>query len=215
MNLKLRFLQLLQSLQCIQSSEWFAELIAAYQQPQRHYHTLEHLSECLSHFDRYRKDAVQPAEVEYALWFHDAVYELHATDNEQRSAQWAVQILQDSGIAQSVQQRVRRLILATQHGAVVPQTADEKLVVDIDLSIFATSATRFAAYQQQIRTEYQTVPDVLYYQKRLAVLKHFLIQQPLYHTPSIRADLEATARFNLQTALRDFSFLNSVNKINM
>lgn len=38
-------------------------LLAAYEEPQRRYHTLEHLTECLDLVARYRHVAVEPAEV--------------------------------------------------------------------------------------------------------------------------------------------------------
>ncbi len=65
----------------------FQCLVTAYQEPQRRYHTPEHLSECMALFDDHRQLAAQPAEVEMALWFHDAVYDVKAHDNEARSFQ--------------------------------------------------------------------------------------------------------------------------------
>lgn len=67
----------------------FQRLMTAYQEPQRHCHTLAHLSECMALFDDHRHLAAQPAEVEMALWFHDAVCDVKAHDNEARSARWA------------------------------------------------------------------------------------------------------------------------------
>jgi predicted metal-dependent HD superfamily phosphohydrolase len=53
-------------------------LLAAYCEPQRHYHTLQHLEECFAHFDKVRHLANNPAAIELALWFHDSVYDVHA-----------------------------------------------------------------------------------------------------------------------------------------
>ncbi|RZL07150.1 MAG: hypothetical protein EOO62_17560, partial [Hymenobacter sp.] len=50
----------------------FARLAAAYDAPERHYHTLQHLENLLN---RVGEHALQdPVVVELAIWFHDAVY---------------------------------------------------------------------------------------------------------------------------------------------
>jgi hypothetical protein len=65
------------------------QLLCAWDEPQRHYHTLQHLAECLTMFDTLRAHAGQPADIELALWFHDAIYDVQGHDNEARSAHWA------------------------------------------------------------------------------------------------------------------------------
>jgi predicted metal-dependent HD superfamily phosphohydrolase len=52
-----------------------AELLAR-REPQRRYHTLQHLRECLGHLEAVLDQVPDPAAIELALWFHDAVYEL-------------------------------------------------------------------------------------------------------------------------------------------
>ena len=60
-------------------------LLARYSEPHRKYHTLEHLDACLGNFALVRDHATHPSEVELALWFHDAIYEIPARGNERRA----------------------------------------------------------------------------------------------------------------------------------
>lgn len=183
---------------------WHERLLAAYAEPQRHYHTQQHLAECLTGLQEAlaapEPPAVQaPAEIAMALWFHDAVYGFGVKDNEQRSAALAVSALQSAGVAADGVARVAALVLATQHTA-APTTLDEQLLVDLDLAILGASPERFAQYEQQIRQEYAWVPEATFREARARVLQGFIDRPVLYHTPWLRTQYEAQARANLRCA---------------
>ncbi len=181
-------------------AELMQQLLAAYQEPQRKYHTQQHLAECLALLQEHLDLAEQAGEVEIALWFHDAVYDVKASDNEQKSADWAVRSLVEAGVAQERIDRVVQLIMATRH-AVLPQGRDQQLLVDIDLAILGSSRERFLEYEQQISEEYSWVPEVLFHHKRRAVLEEFMARRPIYSTAPLRQKLERQAKENLAFSL--------------
>ncbi|MFM2059496.1 MAG: hypothetical protein RLY71_3881 [Pseudomonadota bacterium] len=177
------------------------QLLAVYSEPHRHYHCLQHLEECIARFDESINHATRPGEVEMALWFHDAIYDLQGKDNERRSADWAAQELAACGAAGPVIRRIESLIMATCHAA-VPLDADQQLLVDIDLAILGAPPTRFAEYDRQVKAEYAWVPDALYRSKRREVLLGFLSRPFIYSTGHFMERFEQQARANLQEAIR-------------
>ena len=176
------------------------QLLSAYQEPQRKYHSLQHLTECLAMLQEYLELAEEPGEVEIALWFHDAVYDVKAGDNEQKSADWAARSLADAGVAQARIERVVRLIMATRH-AVLAEGRDQQLLVDIDLAILGSPRARFVEYERQIAEEYSWVPEMLFRQKRRTVLEEFIARRPIYSTAALRQKLERQAHDNLAFSL--------------
>jgi predicted metal-dependent HD superfamily phosphohydrolase len=184
------------------------KLVGAYEEPHRQYHTLQHLTECISLLERHLHLAVNPGEVEIALWFHDAVYDVKGEENEAASAVWAEEALRAAGVPASSLERVSKLIMATCHAA-PPEGPDEQLLVDVDLSILGAPGPRFVEYEAQVRAEYQWVPAQLFCERRRAILTEFLARQSIYHTPQIRDVLEAQARANLAYALKQLGANNS------
>src|SRR5437763_566250 len=67
----------------------FELLAAAYSAPERHYHNLEHLEEVFRVAARLGTLTDDPGPLQLAIWFHDAVYDARAGDNEARSADLA------------------------------------------------------------------------------------------------------------------------------
>ncbi len=177
-----------------------AALIAAYAEPQRKYHSLQHLTECLEWFELVWELPIHAAEVELALWFHDAVYDVKRPDNEMRSAEWATAELVNAGVAPEVVGRVSALILATKHTA-VPTELDEQVLVDIDLATLGAPEARFAEYGQQIRDEYAFVPEEPFKQRRRILLGSFLDRPCIYCTSHFHELLEERARANLRGAV--------------
>ncbi|NJD06955.1 MAG: N-methyl-D-aspartate receptor NMDAR2C subunit [Methylococcaceae bacterium] len=177
-----------------------SELLDRYSEAQRAYHTAQHLEECFGWFDRVRSRCLRPAEVELALWFHDAVYDPRRTDNEERSAAWVQRELAAAALGDAVAGRVRDLVLATAHGA-IPDELDACLLVDVDLSILAADRGRFAEYETQVRQEYAWVDDAAFAAGRSRVLRGFLERPSVYLTEWFREKLETTARRNLTRAL--------------
>lgn len=176
------------------------ELISACSLPPRRYHTIQHLEECLSAFESVRHLAAAPFEVEAAIWFHDAVYLIPWDDNEQQSALLAYTRLTDGGANQIIASRITNMILATDHHR-EPATPDQRLMVDIDLAILGAEPARFTQYEQQVRREYESVPDEVFNAKRRALLTHFLSRNEIYKTKHFRELLEARARANIRSAI--------------
>lgn len=175
-------------------------LIAAWNEPQRKYHTEQHLRECLTLFEEFQHLAEHPHEVELAIWFHDAIYDIKGKDNELKSAEWARSALASSGVSEEKCQRIYELIMATEHSAMdALDTADKQLLVDIDLAILGSSPARFAEYEQQVRAEYSYVPGFIFRRKRRQVLGGFLKRNPIYQMPDLKLRFELQARRNLSS----------------
>lgn len=174
-------------------------LLQAYTEYQRHYHTLQHIVECLAAFHQVKAYLDDPTAVELAIWFHDVVYNPQAIDNEVQSAELMLKLCQNT-FKQSVVEKAYQWIIATQKHQ-PSQEDDLNYLLDIDLAILGSSEARFLQYEQQIRLEYAWVEQELYEVKRAEVLQHFYLMQPLYQTEYFRAHLEESAKMNLSKSL--------------
>jgi predicted metal-dependent HD superfamily phosphohydrolase len=181
-------------------SRLHGELVACYREPHRKYHTLQHLEECFSKFEEVRALARHPAEIELALWFHDAIYNVKRRDNEKKSADWARTSALAAGTPEAACDRVHALIMTTRHKA-VPHGTDAELLVDVDLSILGAAPDRFDQYERQVREEYAWVPDFLYRRERRAILKDFLAHPRIFSSTHFRSRYEQQARANIKRSI--------------
>lgn len=179
----------------------FERLIACYSEPHRKYHTTRHLDECFVKLEDLRTEAKHPEVVEFALWFHDAVYDTKRQDNEAKSAEWARATASVANLPVAVGERIHKLIMATCHDA-EPNEPDEKVLVDVDLSILGETPERFDEYEDQVREEYSWVPAVLFRAKRLEILREFLARASIFNTRKFVKAYEAQARANLERSIK-------------
>ncbi len=193
----------LSSLGVLDPGEIFDALHAEYTGQGRHYHSDTHVAECLRHLERLRHLALQPEEIEVAIWFHDAIYDTRKNDNEEQSAAWAVRYLDDAGVNPDVVSRVENMILCTKTH--VADTEDAELMLDIDLGILGTTQEIFESYDEAIRREYHWVPEADYRKGRTAVLASFLERDTIYKTEVFLDEYEKQARENLQRKISTLS----------
>lgn len=185
------------------AEEVHARLAERYAEPHRRYHDLRHLQEVLQTVDELSDAADDIDAVRWAAWFHDAVYDVHRADNEERSADLAVRELTGLGYDTTRVDEVARLVrlTATHH----PEQGDANgaVLCDADLRILASDPWRHAEYVHDVREEYAHVPEAEFRRGRAAVLRDLLSADRLYRTEAAHGRWEERARANLTAELRE------------
>lgn len=176
-------------------------LLARWQEPQRRYHTLAHLTAVLDRVDLLEEYADDPDVVRLAAWFHDAVYLPDRSENEERSARLAERALPEAGVSGAKTERVARLVRLTVTHDPADDDRDGQVLCDADLAVLAAPPAAYAAYTAAVREEYHFVPNDAFREGRAAVLRHLLQLPRLFRTPYGRERWEATARYNLTAEL--------------
>ena len=186
-----------------------ADLRNRHAEPQRHYHTWDHIEALLRWFEARRNHLHDPLSVELAILFHDAAYDPTRSDNEAESAR----LLKDTdlpGVSDAVRARAVRMIEATARheipdGLEPADQSDMAEFLDMDLSILGARSEVFDAYEDAIRREYAFVPEALYREARRGILQRFLERERLYFSDWGRDRFEATARANLAASIAALS----------
>jgi len=176
----------------------YAGLVREFSAPDRHFHTLAHIRDCVQRVDEVAPLLGQRDEVELGLWFHDAIYAPGDPANERRSAELFLGFA--AGAAPGFRQRVSRLILATRHIAPV-QYDDRAFIVDIDLAGLGEPWEEFMHKGDLLRREFAGVSDAAYYGAQVVFLQRLVERRSLFATAYFRAAHETAARSNLQRLL--------------
>ena len=178
----------------------FEKLVQAYSEKHRGYHNSAHINAVLAEFANVSNYADDKAAIELALWFHDAIYKIHSSTNEKDSADWARNFIVQCKGSEAFANLVDSLIMATEHNF-LPTKNDEKLIVDVDLSILGSSEAKYWEFEDSIRKEYKIIPWIIYRKKRIALLEYFLKREYVFSHEYFREKYEEKAKINLERAI--------------
>lgn len=183
-------------------------LVDRWREPHRVYHTTLHLAAALDALDSVAGDTQLSDRVLWqarlALWFHDAVHDGVAQQDEERSAALVAELLgplAGAGVSTEDLDEVARLVLVTADHDPAPGDAVGGLVSDADLAVLGGSPAGYARYTHQVRAEYCDVPDPLFRAGRAQVLSDLLAGGPLFRTAPGAARWQEAAVANLRAEL--------------
>jgi predicted metal-dependent HD superfamily phosphohydrolase len=184
------------------------ELSALYEAGGRHYHNLAHIEAMLGLAADYRASLHDPVAVEAAIWFHDAVYDSRAKDNEAQSAALTENKLASRTDAERLGRIAAMIIATATHELPSLQSLgdehfvrDTALFLDMDLAILGAAPDAFDAYEQAVRREYAWVEEPMWRAGRSAILKNFLARRHIFHTEEFRQRFEPQARQNMARSI--------------
>ncbi len=179
------------------------DLLTRWAEPQRRYHTTDHLLAVLDRVDELlpHVQAPDPAAIRLAAWFHDAVYLPDRSTNEERSARLAERALPEAGVPEPRVAETARLVLVTRDHDPAEGDTNGEVLCDADLAVLAGSPAAYGAYAAAVREEYGFVPDDAFREGRANVLRHLLGLSRLFRTPEAHDRWEAAARRNMATEL--------------
>ncbi|MGV0744032.1 HD domain-containing protein [Mycolicibacterium sp. XJ870] len=178
------------------------DLLARWSESHRKHHNVAHLHEMLDAIGSLADEGVQfdREAVELAAWFHDAIYEIGRDDNEERSAQLALDLLSGSPL----RDEVARLVRLTKTHRVEDGDVNAAVLSDADLSVLGSEPERYRQYAAAVREEYADIPDDMFKPARAQVLTT-LMEGRLYYTEPGQRRWEETARRNLTAEIAELT----------
>ena len=177
-------------------------LLNLYSPKHRSFHNTEHIEWCLNEFNQVRHLAENPDEVEFAIWYHDAIYNPGLEGNEEKSADLAQIMSNAIGLDEEIGKRVYSLVLATKHNGYYPSN-DAKLLSDIDLISLGLDEYEFDKYSEEVRKEFSYVDYRKYLHGRISFAKTMLAKERIYQTDYFYKKYNQKARQNLERHLND------------
>lgn len=176
------------------------DLQVRYGEPHRHYHTWEHIENMLEMFEEIKYSLENRVAVEFAILYHDVIYDPNSFDNEERSADLSMEILGPM-YTHNVREIVEALILHTKTHKIHEESyvagGDLQYFLDMDLASLGVSEEQFDLNGENIRKEYAHLTDEEYEAGRLAFFNSFLARDRIYFTDYFYDKFEVLARNNL------------------
>jgi len=181
----------------------FEDIVARHSEPHRRYHGLSHLTALFDLLERHAPDIAPGSAARLAVWWHDAIYDPKASDNEERSAHLARTTLQDLRTREALVDETAELILKTKrHWDSGRASAAGDAFLDADIAILGASPAVYDAYAAGVRREYGWASDELYRHGRSAFLQSALARERYFRTDGFEIAYGAQARENMANELK-------------
>ncbi len=209
-NLKTNWENLLQPFQVDKSlsEKILMDLCILYSSEDRFYHRLEHIEQILCTIASLSPICQNLPALQLAAWFHDAIYNPKAKNNEEKSAEYAAIALTQLQIPHTIIDKVTKMILYTQYHQATTNDIDTQIFLDADLAILGANTTEYNLYAAAIRREYAWMTAAEYHQGRIEILQKFLQRKRIYLTDGMFNKLEKPARKNILTEIEILSSLS-------
>lgn len=178
---------------------YFEQLCAAYNEPHRFYHDLNHIASMLGLLEASGFDTPL---AQWAVWYHDVIYKPGSTKNEKRSAELAELIMRSLNVDEDLIRNTVQTILETKNHQTKSTKKDVLAVLDADMSILGMDEEIYLNYRESVRKEFSHIPNFLYRRGRKKFIKSILKQPYIYHLDWFRARLEKQARKNMTNELK-------------
>ncbi|MDF1546650.1 MAG: hypothetical protein P1P88_02435 [Bacteroidales bacterium] len=182
-------------------NQLWLEIVNAYSLAGRHYHTMQHIEQMLKSSLKYSGNILDNNNLQLAVIYHDVVYLATKNDNEEKSANFAKNHLEQLNFTKEAIKKCCNYILATKAHENNTKERDLDYLLDFDLEILGAPWDEYEAYSKQIRLEYQIYPKLLYNKGRKKVLTSFLNQPKIFRTEIFYQLYEKKARNNLKKEL--------------
>lgn len=164
------------------ASAVLADILARHAEPHRRYHGRAHLRALVELMRLHAPHVPTGAPPRLAIWWHDAIYDAQARDNEERSADLARTHLAALGIPQPVIDETTAIILVTKNHWSGPSTGDGDFFLDADIAILGAPPAKYDEYAAQVREEYAWAPDDAYRAGRSVFLTNAIARPRLFRT---------------------------------
>lgn len=180
---------------------WLESVVNRYREPQRHYHDVRHLRWVVRHVEELGASATDLDAVIAAAFFHDAVYDPVASDNEVASARLATTALTELDWDPARIDSVGSMITATDRHDLADATTDATVLFAADLAVLAADPAGYSDYVRNVRREYHHVTEPDWVTGRSAVLRSFLERERIYAVGLDLDTWEQRARGNITSEL--------------
>lgn|GEM_PF-3430719 len=180
--------------------EAFSNLVERYNSPNRSYHDIGHIADCLEELKEVVYLAENVSALTLGIFYHDI------KDTEIESAEFVKGEAKRYKWPKDVVEKACRLILETKHDAYDSSLGiDGKLITDIDLCFLGKNWFVFLENWKKVRDEWKHIPMDTFVEKRLVILEAFINKpEGMFRTNHFRNLYGAQAIRNIRRARRFF-----------